>query len=441
MSAHDIAEPEHAPPVVAPRALTASTVAVAARSAARGRLDPAGALALQRTAGNAAVGRLLARQPAPTADPFDLTDEDWAEIEAAAEKMRTELREGALAPLEGKESLQFLSKLRALQVGQRAVLQRDVEFWRRVRARLSGMAVWAVQLALEYGGKAPHEVNALSAAIHAGDRLRVRHLVMAYPNLKAVPGLREAVAYKFAGKERDDLFAVIAEPRGTRAESGRSRYREAHYEDGKIKRFTGTTNYELVRLPGQVRVIVRIRLTSDPASKKSPITDKAVSRWEQGISRRWNGKFRLRHKAETLDVWFIPMFVYHDPSAHHDVTVHPGDERSDENDWHEEDSGDTAAHEFGHMIGNPDEYNLPGAMAEIPAGLGLSDAEKRRSSYEGITGEKKKKDTDGYDMENLMGAHHESASVRERHAWDVLTTFNAKLRRPGEGPWVVELKK
>jgi hypothetical protein len=397
-----------------------------------GRGHAAHLAGLQRTAGNAAVGRLLARQPAPTADPFDLTDEDWAEIEAAAEKFRTELREGALAPLEGKESLQFLSKLRALQPGHRAVLQRDVEFWRRVRARLFGMAVWAVQLALEYGGKAPHEVNALSAAVHTGDRLRVRHLLMAYPNLKSVPGLREAVAYKFAGKDRDDLFA---------AESGRSRYREAHYEDGKIKRFTGTTNYELVRLPGQLRVIVRILLKSDPTSKKSPITDKAVSRWEQGISRRWNGKFRLRHKAETLDVWFIPMLVYHDPSAHHDVTVHPGDKRSDENDWHEEDSGDTAAHEFGHMIGNPDEYNLPGAMAEIPAGLGLSDAEKRRSSYEGITGKKKDKDTDGYDMDNLMGAHHESAAVRERHAWDVLATFNAKLRRPGEGPWVVELKK
>lgn len=439
MPARDLADHEHAPPVAAPKEMREPVAA--ARSAVRGRLDAAGALALQRTAGNAAVGRLLARQPAPTADPFDLTDEDWAEIEAAAEKFRTELREGALAPLEGKESLQFLSKLRALQPGQRAVLQRDVEFWRRVRARLFGMAVWAVQLALEYGGKAPHEVNALSAAVHGGDRLRVRHLLMAYPHLKSVPGLREAVAYKFAGKERDDLFAVIAEPRGTRAESGRSRYREAHYEDGKIKRFTGTTNYELVRLPGQLRVIVRILLKSDPAAKKSPITDKAVSRWEQGISRRWNGKFRLRHKAETLDVWFIPMFVYHDPSAHHDVTVHPGDERSDENDWHEEDSGDTAAHEFGHMIGNPDEYNLPGAMAEIPAGLGLSDAEKRRSSYEGITGKKKDKDTDGYDMENLMGAHHTSASVRERHAWDVLATFNAKLRRPGEGPWVVELKK
>jgi hypothetical protein len=188
-------------------------------------------------------------------------------------------------------------------------------------------------------------------------------------------------------------------------------------------------------------VIVRILLKNDPAAKKSAITDKAVTRWEQGISRRWNGKFRLRHKAATLDVWFVPVFVYHDPSAHHDVTVHSGDDVSSEHDWYEEDSADTAAHEFGHMIGNPDEYNLPGSMAEIPAGMGLTDAEKKRSSYEGITGKKLEKDTDGHDMHNLMGAHYKDASVRERHAWDVLEVFNAKLRRPGEGPWVVELKK
>ena len=43
---------------------------------AAGGVDAAQVLMLQRTAGNAAVGRLLARAPQPpaTVDPFDLDD-------------------------------------------------------------------------------------------------------------------------------------------------------------------------------------------------------------------------------------------------------------------------------------------------------------------------------------------------------------------------------
>ena len=203
----------------------------------------------------------------------------------------------------------------------------------------------------------------------------------------------------------------------------------------------GTRNFELVRLNTQLRVVVRIRLRNDASNTGNAITDKAVARWEDGIKRRWNGKFRLRGGGKTLDVWFLPIFVYHDDAAHHDVSVLPGDDTSSEHKWYEEDSANTAAHEFGHMIGNPDEYDLPGSMAEIPAALGLSDAEKRRSSWEGLTGKPAAQTNAGYDMENLMGLHFKDASVRARHGWDVLEVFNAKLRLPGEAAWTIELKK
>jgi hypothetical protein len=41
---------------------------------------------------------------------------------------------------------------------------------------------------------------------------------------------------------------------------------------------------------------------------------------------------------------------------HHTVNVDPGNDRSNMSQWYIEDGGQTAAHESGHMFGNPDEY-------------------------------------------------------------------------------------
>jgi hypothetical protein len=43
----------------------------------------------------------------------------------------------------------------------------------------------------------------------------------------------------------------------------------------------------------------------------------------------------------------------------HVVWVHPPSGRADENDWYTDDTGWTAAHEFGHMLGVLDEYDEP----------------------------------------------------------------------------------
>jgi hypothetical protein len=240
------------------------TAATAARSAALGRTGtPAGVLALQRAAGNAAVGRLLARQPAappPTRDdlidPFERTPEERAEIDAAVAQGRIDLRERALAPLETGGGLGFLGRLRDLQPGQRGILLADTEFWTRVRTRLSGLALWAVQLALQYGRRAPSEVYALHAAVHEGNWLRTRELLMAYPGLKTVEGLRAVVSHRFPAKQAEDIAAVIAEG-GTRAEAGAPDYQESHYHAGTVTKYVGTRNYELVRLNTQLRAVRR----------------------------------------------------------------------------------------------------------------------------------------------------------------------------------------
>ena len=410
-------------------------------------------LALQRAAGNTAVGAALARQPTKTKGkpkkpkkPKDgeLTQEEWDRIKAAAaakrEQAHAELRARVLAPLDAGDAMRFIADLRRLDYGERTSFRTDAAFWKALRARFSGLALWAVQLAVEYGSDTPPEVRELSTAVHEAAWRRTRDLLMGYPSLKTVPGVREAIRTQFAGAQATDLAAVLAEPDGMRAESGPLKYKEAHYEDGKMDTFTGVRNFELVRYATTVRVIVRIRAEDDPATKGSLITDALVAKWEDGIGRRWNNRFRLRNGAQSLDVWFVPVFVFGDAAVHHTVKVLSGDARASEHKWYAGDDADTAAHEFGHMLGNPDEYNLPGATAEIPAKFGLSAAEAKRSSWEGLFGAKKSKDTDGYDVKGLMGNHYKSTAVAVRHAQDVLDVFNAQLRKPGEAPWTLELR-
>jgi hypothetical protein len=398
--------------------------------------DPALVLRLQRTAGNAAVGRLLARLPQSPEliDPFEASQEELEETRETGAQARTRV----LARLEAGDALGFLSALRGLDAAERLLLKQDNGFWSAVRGRFRGMALWAVQLTIEYGTRKPDEVNAVSAAIHSGDRPRTRNLVMAYPSLKSVVGIRQAVASKFEGRENEDLQAVLQEHSGTRAEASGIGGKRVHYEDGALEDYSGAGAFTLVRMNTHVRVIVRIRLYNDPDNERSVISDEAIARWERGIDRYWNGKFRLKNGAHSLDVYFIPVFVFYDKTAHHNVRVLPGDDRSSRLKWYEDDSEDTAAHEFGHMIGNADEYNLPGTMAEIPAALGLTDEEKRRSSWEGIFGTAKPVNDEGYDVEGLMGKHSANRSVAVRHAFWILHVFNDRLRRAGEEPWTVE---
>jgi hypothetical protein len=390
-------------------------------------LDPAGTLALQRAAGNAAVGRLLARRHPDLIDPFA----DEAPVDVAA------TRAALFQALDRSDALGFLSRLRALGRAEREALQADPAFQARMRRQFRGMARWSIELTLEFGATKPHDVNALSAAVHGADRRRVRTLLMAYPRLKRIPGIREAVASQFTGRDLQDLQAVLAEPDGARAEAADVGGQRAHYEDGELVVYPGGGAFELVRMSTHVRVIVRIRLYNDRRNEVNAVTDEAVARFERGIARYWNGKFRLRNGARTLDIFYLPVFVYHDRNAHHDVRMLPGDERSAMRRWYEGDSEDTAAHEFGHMLGNPDEYNLAGTLAEL-ASLGLSDEEKRRSSWEGLFGVARPVSTKGYDVEGLMGSHESNRDVQVRHAFHVTQVFNARLRRPGESPWVVE---
>src|SRR4029077_7641928 len=122
------------------------------------------------------------------------------------------------------------------------------------------------------------------------------------------------------------------------------------------------------------------------------------------IDRAWNGRFHAANGINRLNITFDPFFTI-DAFAHKTVVVRPGDNRSDTTDWYLGDNDpDLAAHEFGHMLGDIDEYNLPATTAEIPASFGMTREQAIASTYLGATGQHASAGSPGHSAPGLMGA-------------------------------------
>jgi hypothetical protein len=123
-------------------------------------------------------------------------------------------------------------------------------------------------------------------------------------------------------------------------------------------------------------VIVKIELVKDANVSKADL-DTAKDRWKKGIEEKWSYGFacctetratRASDCSRPCELTFEVQWVT--GGAHHTVTVHNGSGRADMLDWFVTDSGDVAAHEFGHMLGNVDEYADPQCPNRNPVNTG-----------------------------------------------------------------------
>jgi hypothetical protein len=117
-------------------------------------------------------------------------------------------------------------------------------------------------------------------------------------------------------------------------------------------------------------VTVRIRLNFDvaiPAAMRTTLMD----RWRTGILNEWSNRFACCFEpccgtkgGVTFDV------IWTNVNPHHTVRVRVGPGTSNSALWDTEDTGAVAAHEFGHLIGYPDEYASPQCPARNPVSTG-----------------------------------------------------------------------
>lgn len=101
-------------------------------------------------------------------------------------------------------------------------------------------------------------------------------------------------------------------------------------------------------------VTVRVALNPDAGITAQTLAA-ARTRWENGIRAQWNDRFDCvgpggERRAFRMNVQWVTA------NAHHTVRVVNGPFATNMTNWSINDSGNVAAHEFGHMIGNPDEY-------------------------------------------------------------------------------------
>ncbi len=203
---------------------------------------------------------------------------------------------------------------------------------------------------------------------------------------------------------------------------------ESHYElvdeddpsqGYELREFLVQGKYETVYTRSELRVKVRIGFTGVEAQPAH------LAIWTNGIDAKWNNNFRVTNDQRELPIVFEP--VWGSSDEHHEIQLHlPPVVREDAANWYAgpgvitatgatQDTTDanTAAHEFGHLVGLADEYNLTAADYEKFTGAAPTGAMP----------------ADGYDTTSVMAVI--SGPAEGRHMAPFIAWLNAN-RIPGE---------
>lgn len=117
-------------------------------------------------------------------------------------------------------------------------------------------------------------------------------------------------------------------------------------------------------------ITVRIRLVPDDGISAATMAD-LRTRWQQGIEQKWSNQFACCERPDCSGRRPLVFKVkWVERGEHHSVRVQRGPGRSNMAVWDTEDSGDVASHEFGHMLGHPDEYADPSCPGRNPVNSG-----------------------------------------------------------------------
>jgi Hemopexin len=118
------------------------------------------------------------------------------------------------------------------------------------------------------------------------------------------------------------------------------------------------------------QITVRIQLNPDADVTAQEMTD-LRTRWEDGIENKWSNHFACCTRPDCSErANLVFQVVWTSSNPHHQVRVRRGPARSNQVTWDTEDTGDVASHEFGHMLGHPDEYADAACPARNPVNTG-----------------------------------------------------------------------
>jgi hypothetical protein len=106
-------------------------------------------------------------------------------------------------------------------------------------------------------------------------------------------------------------------------------------------------------------VTARIQLNPD-ADVSASLLAEVKDRWKRGIEDKWSYRFACCQRPGCVSACALTFEVqWTNVNPHLMTRVKRGGGRSNLGLWHTDDSGDVASHEFGHLMGHPDEYSEP----------------------------------------------------------------------------------
>ena len=363
------------------------------------------------------------------------------------------LRDRVLAPFLRNDAMAFLSALRGLSAADATTLAADDIFFERIRHVFHGKALFSVFTILYFNNRMRDPFLRLHLALHRADARLITDTLNLVVNDPLYTTLfrrrfREAVNNEIAGNRLlPAINSLIDNPGapGVSTEVNKA-YREVHYEQTgpggawQLTTFGETIRATLYNTGSELRVIVKLRFVdgTNPMSPYYFLGDHdgpLLETWLAAIDQLWNGKFLLNNGRNALRLVFVPMVLNTDPTAHeiriltdHSVSCATGMARGSSGCWYTDWNGTTVAHEFGHLIGASDEYNLPSTAAEIPAAIqgSMSAEDISLTTYEGITGQHHAAQPGGETIsDNLMSDR--SAHVYSRHVQRLVNAFNNQL--------------
>jgi hypothetical protein len=347
------------------------------------------------------------------------------------------------------------------------MLAEDAQFWERILQVFRGTALWSIYAVLlqiqatEDGGLRDSDtLRRFSFALYernAADTIRLLRALL--PNFRRENGFRyDVLSYVLSNIfENDPLHLDMQRMillRPDSAEAYRTshiayEYREVHYEVSdvthqyELQYRHGTGAYTLYRDGGELRIVVNIKtVDGDHPDQAYYLSRDTEHRWVNGIERNWNNLFTITNGTGSLRLVFVPVFSQ-DSGEHQRISIgHANtsgsacrlDTRANQYCWPLGISGRVAAHEFGHMLGNRDEYRLPAHVSDIPSTLRsqLRAEDLAATTAEGVPGTVAAEGA-GFTAPGLMGA--EDAPALPRHVRNIITDFNANMLNPGEAAY------
>lgn len=415
---------------------------------------------------------IVRRQPPQSPGHSPITtvyeDEDPLTPEQRAELVRNRqaLINRVMEPLARHDSITFLRILRNLTSSDTLTLLNDDTFISRLSHAIGGAALWSayriIMSRCEYLDIALRNselIRRFSLAISFGNGAEVMRLYsVLLPLFTHEPFFRFAVLEQvvdqaFRGNPMHDrvLAFIRARPSGpVDTRNIRDSYDEIHYEMNEttnqyeLMYMSGSANYTLYVAGGELRVVVVIRLVdAEHTDQTYYVSDARENTWKEGIERRWNNLFTITNGTQSLRITFYPVFSETNPnqtvrvvrSGHRGSC--PSDSRAYQTCWMENGEGDTAAHEFGHMIGNQDEYRMPHSASDVPATSFPSlTGDRRTAALQGSTGDTVP-NTEAHSIPGTSGGTWYTSADRimvggegpaqSRHVRGIIRNFNSTL--------------